>query len=456
MCITGVLSVFIVRLLGPSEYGKYSLVWQLIGTIGPIISLGWQATLAKFVPEKTDEEKKSLFTQSFLSVLVASIIFFIIGFFIIQLFPKIIPLEIKDLKFVFLIFIILVAFFNVFEGFYRGLGKFNEWTVIDGLRSNLGNILGIILLIIGHRYYKSIILSNFLFSCFFFFLIFSYLFKWIIIDSIKMLNLRIEKEIQNFVLTMFIGQIVLLFGTTIDSVLLRALLKDPTQVGFYNAGIRIPKVIELMLIAPLPTPFLYYFSHPELGQSKEKILEFGSRLLGVIFGFCGIFLFSFSQEIILFLFGSNYNESIMVLRIFSLILYILGFNILVSPYFQSINKPQIPLIAGIISFVVFFVGDIFLIPKFKSIAPAISVLIGLFIQTMFILYFLSRLNVKYLTNFILLTLCIIVSVFVGFYTVFNISLLVFIICVILTRLITLDDIKRWQSVTIITTKNVKS
>ena len=121
MCITGILAIFFVRLLGPEEYGKYSLVWQLISTIGPIISLGWHSTLAKFIPERNDEEKKVLFSQSFISVAVVSIIFFIVGFLIMQLFPKIIPLEIKNLRLVFLIFIVLVAFFNVFEGFYRGL-----------------------------------------------------------------------------------------------------------------------------------------------------------------------------------------------------------------------------------------------------------------------------------------------------------------------------------------------
>jgi len=458
MVVSGIIGIFVVRLLGPYEYGKYSLVWQLISTIGPIISLGWLTTLARFIPEKsTIPEKAILFSQSVISVLLFSVIFFVGMIIFVRLFPGLIPIEVRQIKLAFGIFVILVAFFNIFEGVYRGLGKFNEWTIIDGLRSNLSSVLAIILLVIGYRYYQTIIFSNFVFGLIFVILIFNYLIKYLNINFSKLWgNWPVDSSVRNFALTMLIGQIVFLLGSSIDSILLRALLKDPAQVGIYNAGIRIPKMIEAMLIAPLPAPFLYYFSHPELGQSREKILEFGSRLLGVIFGFCGIFLFSFSQEIILFLFGSNYSESIMVLRIFSLILYLLGFNILVSPYFQSINKPQIPLFAGIISFVIFFVGDILLIPEFKSIGPAITVLIGLFIQTMFIFYFLSRLNVKYLTNLILLTLCIIVSVFIGFYTVFYISLLIFIIFIILTRLITLEDIKRWQSVTFVTTKNIKS
>jgi len=82
MCITGLLNIFIVRLLGPSEYGKYSLVWQLIATIGPILSLGWQSTLARFIPEKNDVEKKGLVTQGFFRVFVVAFFFFFFGFFI--------------------------------------------------------------------------------------------------------------------------------------------------------------------------------------------------------------------------------------------------------------------------------------------------------------------------------------------------------------------------------------
>jgi len=438
MCITGVLVILIVRLLGPSEYGKYSLVWQLISTIGPIVSLGWQATLAKFVPEKTDEEKKSLFTQSFLSVLVASIIFFIIGFFIIQLFPKIVPLEIKDLKFVFLIFITLVAFFNVFEGFYRGLGKFNEWTVIDGIRSNLSYVLAIIFFILGFRFYKIIIFSSFFFALFFAILVIFWLKNYF---DFNFESFSIEKEIIKFAFVMFVGQISYLFISSIDLVLLRAMLKDPTQVGIYNAGIRIPKMIETMFIGILPTPFLYYFTSQETKELKEKILEFGSRFLAVIFGFVSVVLFSFSKEIILILFGQKYAESIPVLQIFSFSLFISAFLVLFFTYFYSINKPQILLLFNIFVIILMTLINIVLIPKLKYQAPAVSYIFSFLVYTFIVLLIVK--NFKFLVNFVKLIIIVLVVVLIGENILLYFIPIFYIILIFLFKVIKFSDIQKF-------------
>jgi hypothetical protein len=110
------------------------------------------------------------------------VIFFVGMIIFVRLFPGLIPIEVRQIKLAFGIFVILVAFFNIFEGVYRGLGKFNEWTIIDGLRSNLSSVLAIILLVIGYRYYQTIIFSNFVFALIFVILIFNYLIKYLNIN----------------------------------------------------------------------------------------------------------------------------------------------------------------------------------------------------------------------------------------------------------------------------------
>lgn len=441
MCITGILAIFFVRLLGPEEYGKYSLVWQLISTIGPIISLGWLSTLAKFIPEENDEEKKVLFSQSFISVAVVSIIFFIVGFLIIQLFPKIIPLEIKNLRLVFLIFIVLVAFFNVFEGFYRGLGKFNEWTIIDGLRSNLSYILAIIFLILGFRSFQTVIFSSFVFAVFFMILVIFWLKKYF---NLNVKVFPIEKEVLKFAFVMLIGQISYLFISSVDLVLLRAILKDPVQVGIYNAGIRIPKMIETMFIGILSTPFLYYFTSRETKELKEKILEFGSRFLAIVFGFVSATLFSFSKEIILLLFGQKYAESISVLQMSCFTLFILAFLILFSTYFFSINKPQIVISLGILQFILISSFNLLLIPRFKSQAPAMSYIFTLFIYAMIVLSIIK--NFKFFISFILVVLVIVVSYFLSKNFLSYSMPVIYLILIFLLRVIKFYEIQKFLKI----------
>ncbi len=438
MVITGIVSIFIVRLLGPEEYGKYALVWQLIGTIGPILSLGWHATLAKFLPEKDEQEKKILFSQSVLSVAVLCLLFLLIGYIIIQFLPQIIPAEIKQIKTLFLFFISFVAFFNVFEGFYRGLGKFNQWSIIDGMRSNLGNLLGLIFLILGFRIYKSIIYSNFAVA-----------FIFLVVVAFSLRNYffftknKVEKVVLKFALTMFLGQIVYLFMSSIDSVMLRSILKDPSKVGIYNAGIRIPKIIETMFIAVLSTPFLYYFSSPGFAEQRLKILEFSSRILFIFFGFVSLLLFVFSKYIIFILFGNIYSESIITLQLSSLGLSLLAYLILFSVYFMSINKPEIGTFLGIAYFLIVGMLNLLFIPMFKSYGPAVSNLIALVVYCILILVIVKKL--EFFKKFLLVGLCIFISVMFGY--IFNhlLSPAIYLLLIILFNVITFEEGKKvWE------------
>jgi len=442
MVITGLFGIFIVRLLGPYEYGRYSLVWQLIGTIGPIVSLGWMTSLSKFIPEKTDPREKSLiFSQSASSVmlvwLVSGTLFMVLS---IPL-SKFIPVEIRNIKLMFVSFILITALFNISEGMFRGLGKFNEFTIVDGLRSNLGNALAIILIVLGLRTYNTIIFSNFVFSAVFIIGLAVYLKKHFHFTSLK-----IDPAIAKFTLTVFAGQILFLMMYTIDFVLLRILLKDPSQIGFYSTGIRIPNMLQTMLITPLSIPFLYYFSHNEGQPARDRIFELGTKYLGLAFALIALFIFSFSREIILVLFGSAYSSSIHVLRISALSLFLLGFTALFTPYFNSINRPSVMLIVSCITFASLFASNRLLIPGFKSLGPAISTIISLSIQTTVFMFFLPASKANFFKNFILTIFGISIAVCSGIFIHSFLALPVFIITVIAARLFTMKDIENLKKI----------
>ncbi|MFN3551284.1 MAG: oligosaccharide flippase family protein [Endomicrobiia bacterium] len=449
MIITGIVSIFIVRLLGPQEYGKYSLVWQLISTVGPILSLGWLSTLAKFIPEKTDiKEKSSLLFLSLISVSISGIIFFITINFVKKFFPQVLPLEIKEIIFVFSLFIILVAFFNVLEGFWRGLGKFNKFAVIDGLRSNVGNMLGLFLIFYFGTSYKTIVKSNFfvslVFLVFLMFLIRNYI--WVASWNI----IKIEKQIINFCLTFLLGQVVYMLSVNLDILLLRSMLKDPQQVGYYTSGIRIPKLIETMFIAHLPAPILYYFSSNEIAYLKEKIFVFSSKILSFLFSVVSLVCFSFSDYIILFLFSGKFKDSIVVFKYFSLSLPFLAYGMLFSTYYLSENKPHIPLIFHFFTMVLLFnLLNLFLIPKYKFFAPVISYLIALVVFLIILsLYCFKKYKINLISVFFLFIFLFLAVVLEKVSNVKLISLPGFILACFITKIITLEEILKSRSVLI--------
>jgi len=196
-----------------------------------------------------------------------------------------------------------------------------------------------------------------------------------------------------------------------------------------------------MFIGPLSAPFLYYFSHPDTVQSREKIIEFSSKMLGLIFGFISLFLFAFANEIVMLLFGKNYYNSISVLRFFSLNLFMLGYTILFNPYFSSINKPILPTFLGIFNFLLFFIFNLLFIPSYKSLGPAISIFIVETIFAVIMVSIISKSIIKCFKNFIILYICIIISVISGLFITYYISLLLFIISIFLTKLFSFSDIK---------------
>lgn len=447
MVITGVASIFIIRLLGPCEYGKYSLIWNLISTIGPILSLGWLSTLAKFLPEKVDiKEKSILFSQSLFSVLGIGFIFFWFFNLVVKFYPQIIPLEIKEIFLIFSLFVIVVALFNIFEGFYCGLGKFNKWTTIDGLRSNFGNLISLILLIYGLISYKVVITMNFFVSIIFLFFLFLSVKNFIFLQPHLY---KIEKQIIIFCLSLLLGQIVYMLSVNLDIILLRGILKDPRQVGYYSAGIRIPKIIETMFIGHLPVPLLYYFTSNETSHLKEKILIFSSKMLGFLFGMFSLVLFTFSDYIIPFLFSNKFAESSIVFKFFALSLSILAFLVLMPSFYLSQNKPHLPVMIYFLIMVVFCsLVNIFLIPRYKFFAPVISYLISLIIYAMTICIDCYK---RYKLNLILNLVGLFVFLFfsVVLEIAFNVkflSFLIFILICFITRTVSIEDISRFKSV----------
>lgn len=436
---TGLLNILIVRLLGPSEFGKYSIVWNLISTIGPILSLGWLNTLAKYVAEKnTVEEKSALLFQALVVVIFNSVLFILLFGISYGFFSNFFPTELREVILIFCLFVITVPFFNVLEGFWRGLGKFNEFVVIDGLRSNLGNIIGILLLLVFYPSYKFLIKANFLISLIFL------IFLFLVTIKFTRWCFKFELSIFKFSTVLFIGQLVYMLSTNIDILLLRGILKDPQQVGFFVAAVRIPKLIEAMVINQITAPILYYFSSSETAFFKDEIVKLGCRILGTLSGLLGLLFFDFAKFIIPLLFGKEFLESVLIFRYFSLSLPLIGFFILLNPFYVSNNKPLNPIIINFLSFVLMYnMINFFTIQKYKAFALVISYLISFAFYSIVIMADLNKhFKLKLYYEFFLIVFVLIFSVFLSVYLKI-LSSLVFVILVFFAKIISLEELKRF-------------
>ncbi len=434
--ITAGCMLVIIRVMGPEEYGKFSLILQLAVTSGLFLSWGWSGTLGKFLPELTAPEDKRRLSSQAMEITTLSIFLYALGFYAIYFFrPGILPLEIKELAGSIVAFASLFGITNVLQGIYRGQGRFIEWSILDGLNNVTCRIsvLGIMYLL-GFKYqiaFYVFVITTLLFA------IYSLI---QLRGEIHLVEIKLEKNVVNFAMISLVGSFVYMGISSIDAVLLRTLLKDARAVGYYFAGIRIPQIFQSLVIAPLSIPFIYYFTHPRTYQTREKIIDLGTRTLGFVSAIVSLSLFSFGGPIVSLFYGHFYGESITVLRIYSFMFFLYGTTSLFAPYFVSINRFHVILINTIFTLIFMTIMDYFFIPIWRAAGPALSNVLSTALQNYIYIHILSKHGIPFAKANLLLAIGVTLSVFIELYLIPFSSVPVFITFCLIAKIFSKEEI----------------
>lgn len=443
--ISAVLMILIVRMLGPHEFGRLSLFVQMAVTTGLFLSWGSSGTLAKFLPEQKSLENQVRLSSQFMEISFFSAVIVSAGFMITAaLVPGKIPIEIRSEKFVFIVFIFLFALFNVLQGIFRGLGKFIHWSIIEGSNDALSRFLAIGLILWFGSSYKlvlycyTVVLSSMVIYGF-----------WATKKQYRLTSLRMHPELTKFSGMMLVGTAVFMVGTSCDAVLLRALLKDSKEVGYYFAGVRIPQIFQSLMLAHLSIPFIYYFTHPDTLHTRDQVIRVGTKMLGVICGLGSLFLFSYGGIIVQIFYGKFYMESIPVLKIYGLIFFVMGLQTLCGPFYMAINKIYLPTIIGIISVLLLAALDFYMIPRWRSAGAAAANVIMLVVQDIahvLCLYFLSGKQINTIRPTLILMAGVILSILLELFWLRYSAVPFFALFVIGSHLFSKEEIRKINDV----------
>lgn len=439
---TAILMIFVVRWMGPHTLGEFSFFMQVAVALGLFLSWGCSGILSKFLPELNKPELRVRLSSQAVEITLLSLGCFILIFLSISSFyPKIIPMELKSQKTLFIIFVSLFALFNVLQGIYRGFGKFVEWSFIEGLNDLLARIFALMALVLISSD-SQVVLYCFTGVLFVFTSYSAYVHR----NQFQVSDLKIDPRIKSFGLSMLGGSVIFMVATSCDVTLLRALLKNPEEVGYFFAGARIPQIFQSLLLAPISIPFIYYFSHPETLHTRKTITRLGTKLLGLICGAASLFLFSFGEKIVELFYGHRFENSIPVLKIYCFVFFFLGLQAMLPPFLVAINKINLQIWTGVFSTILLLGLDFYLIPRWKACGSALANIFMHGFQTAVFLWILSKNGIEVLRTGILLLLGI------GIGVVFEIlwfpytSLLFFLIFVIGIRLFSKEEIDKIRSV----------
>ena len=183
---------------------------------------------------------------------------------------------------------------------------------------------------------------------------------------------------------------------TISNTFILGLFTNNTIVGYYSAAEKIIRAVQ-SLLGPISQTVYPYISKGAV-ESKEKALNFIRKLVYIIGSgslFLSLLIFIFATQIVNIILGSQYQQSIVVLRILAFLPFIIGLsNIFGIQTMLNFNFEKafsnILIFAGIINITLAFI----FVPLFKHIGISISVLITEIFITVVMFIYLKLKGVK--------------------------------------------------------------
>lgn len=374
MGITLLINIILSRLLTPTDYGTVAVISVFIVFFQMLSDMGIGPAIIQN-KKLTELEISKIFNISAIFSLVLSLLFLGIGF-LLSLFYR-------DEIYQRLSYLLSVAvfFYSIIVVPMANLKKDKNFKIINVslIASSLaGGVVGVTVALLGGGVYSLVINS-----------VVASVTNFLII--LKKSHLKLTKTIEftpiikiySFARNQFAFNFFNYFSRNIDSFLIGKFI-SPVALGNYNKSYQLlmyPAAVFNGIINPVLQPILSDYE-----QDVSTIRDVYFNLVHVLLLFAmpvSIFMSMCSKEIIYFLFGKQWFDSVFPLRILSLTIWIQVVNIIASAIYQSRNKTKYLLLNGILS----------------SLIIIISILIGLYFETIQMVSIC--LSIGFLINFVL-------------------------------------------------------
>lgn len=334
------VNAILSRILTPDDYGIVAVVnvflvfFQMLADFGIGPAIIQNRTLSK-------EETQDIFSFTIFFSVLLGIIFMFMGY-PISLFYKndvYVPIAV--------VLGICVMFYTLLVVPQAVIQKAKNFKLINLvlIGSNfLSGVISIAAALLGASYY-SLIISNivkagFLFFMFFYFSKLSF--------SLKV-NMKPIRKIYHFSKNQFLFNFINYFSRNFDNMLIGARLSS-TALGFYDKAYQLslyPNQVLTNVITPVVQPIM-----SEYEKDKETIKKVYLRLTKIL-AILGIpltvFLVFSAEDVILFMFGDQWYQSIMTFRILGASVWIQMISASTGAIYQSANRTDLLLKSGLIS-----------------------------------------------------------------------------------------------------------
>jgi len=382
--LTMILTIFSARILGATEFGKFSFALAFVWMLAIFSDLGTSSITTRELAKEKENQKEypAILSLKIILTAFALVLMFSLSFFITRD-----PFTQKIIL-ILAIYILIESFLEIIFASLRASQRMEYEAIVSIFQSILLCGIGLFILF----YFPSV--ENLSFVYLFvdlLALIVVLLFFHFRIQSLKLdWNKKIWQKILRLSWPLAFAAIFSALYMYIDSVMM-GYWGQITQTGWYNAAYRIINitVIPVALIAQSFYPALSKF----FIESKEKFQDIWDLLMksmiisAIPLMVGGVFL---ASKIINFLYGPSFGPSIFVFKILILSAGIIFLN---SPYVEMLivaNQQKkvfyVTMVGGIINVIL----NLLLIPRYSLYGAAVAALITYFVAFVLYLFFVKH------------------------------------------------------------------
>lgn len=353
-----IYNIYAGRILGPTEYGKFTLIQSIAMFLQIQMLLGFSTAMVKYNSEKIDySRQKNIISTTYAIVFMFTSLTSSIYFLGAPIISEILSVPV-DFIYLSIIFAVFFVFHNLTTRTLQGLHEMKLFSAVKPLFSTV-LIVSFLLLIDSANMlsFKSMIISTYLAN--------------IIVGGFILINVRKyitfkpnrswAKTLSKYSIFMVFAEVSFIIHTNIDKIFINKYLII-ADVGLYNAyyyaSINVITILMGIFIATL-------FPIICKSQNKKIIFENINKLLPIII-IVGLPLIIISQHIIIRIYGDEYIIRTSLIMLFAITSVIIAFFRLYTWTFNSvgIEGAKLNLLGNGTIAIVNILLNIYLIPHF--------------------------------------------------------------------------------------------
>lgn len=374
-------TIFIVKMISESEFGKITLIIAILGFFTPLNGFGSVQVLMKFGSQEQDEEAKEnlgkyLFRKGVINQLILCIVFFI--------FCQFYTLKFDDLFLIIVLFTIrLFGFFflNHIQANFRIKGNNKKFAEINIVTNIIMLFLTFILTVMFGAIGYVVALTIGPFLSLFYFKRAEFKFHKTLLEKFDIKSLWYYGKMES--VAYFLSE--LLFS--LDMILIAFFLADE-DIAMYKVAILLP-----MNLLILPSVF-FQTDFPKIAKNAtdKKFLKFYIMNYYRIFIPIGVVIliisYFFKENILTLFFKKSYAEESMVFFIVTIgVVFAILSRILFINLNSAVGRPKWNVWISIVSLVCMLGSNLILIPKYHINGAAMSMMITLVVSGILSVYF---------------------------------------------------------------------